>query len=38
MCSPCCPGQANLDSGYDERGYTCYSLPAEFYLSKEEEL
>jgi hypothetical protein len=36
MCSPCCPGQANLDSGYDERGYTCYSLPAEFYLSKEE--
>lgn len=31
MCSPCCPGQADLDSGYHEGGYACYSLPSEFY-------
>lgn len=31
MCSPCCPGQADLDSGYQEGGYACYSLPSEFY-------
>lgn len=35
MCSPCCPGQADIDSGYDENGYTCYSLPAEFYREGE---
>lgn len=35
MCSPCCPGQADLDSGYQEGGYACYSLPGEFYREEE---
>lgn len=36
MCSPCCPGQANLDSGYDENGYTCYSFPENWYRKEGE--
>lgn len=31
MCSPCCPGQANLDQPDEEYGYQCYSLPPTFY-------
>jgi hypothetical protein len=30
MCSPCCPGQADLDSGLGNN-WDCYTLPPEYF-------
>lgn len=29
-CSPCVPGAADLDSGFDPDGYLCYSVPQDW--------
>ena len=36
MCSPCCPGQADIDSGEAEVGIPTFTLPDEFFWQKEE--
>ena len=33
MCSPCCPGHADIDSGAEEDGILCYTLPPRFFPS-----
>ena len=36
MCSPCCPGQADIDSGEVEVGIPTFTLPAEYFLKEEQ--
>ena len=38
LCSPCCPGAADLDSGFDPHGFLCYSVPQDWIASHIDDL